>query len=286
MHRRDFAWGEKNGMVIGRVENLRVDGDSLIGTPVFDMEDDFAAKIAHKWENDFLRMCSPGIEPIETSSAPEHLLPGQVRETVTKSKLVELSIVDIGSNDDALQLYSGGTVLNLSAGAASDLLPLLNTEPEAKPAPADHTDNKKITLSMEKILLALGLAATASESDALAAITKLQTTAARVETLELASITTAVDAAIAARKITADKRDKFIALGKDAGIEHLGTALDAMAPAVKPMNLINPGSTATGGAATKAYDQMSEQELLTLSKENPDEFKRLFKAEFGVEYEG
>jgi hypothetical protein len=227
MHRRD-RWGEdRNPMVIGRVDNLRIEGDSLIGTPVFDLADEFAARIARKWDDDFLRMCSAGLEPIEFSSAPEHVAQGQTRATITKSKLIEVSVVDIGANDDALKLYEpGGKVLELAAGAASDLLPLLKAGPPVEVE--GHTDNNQINFPMKNILLALGLAATATESDALAAITKLQTDAARVETIENARIESAVDDAIKARKITADKREGFIALGKAAGFEHLATALDAI----------------------------------------------------------
>ena len=56
MHRR----GGEN-MPIGRMENLRVDGDRLIGTPVFDEKDEFAKKIASKWADGCLKMCSAGI---------------------------------------------------------------------------------------------------------------------------------------------------------------------------------------------------------------------------------
>ncbi len=284
MHRRD-RW-DVGTMVIGRVENLRVEGDSLIGTPVFDLGDKFAAEVGRKWEDDFLRMCSAGLEPIEFSSAPEHVAQGQTRATITKSKLIEVSIVDIGANDDALKLYEpDGKVITLAAGEPSDLLPLLNPDPEAKPAPeANKTDNSQINFSMERILLALGLAATASESDALAAITKLQTDAARVETIENARIEAAVDAAITARKITADKRESFIALGKAAGFDHLGVVLDAMTPVVKPLNFVNPGSGSSANAnQAQTYAQMSEESLMALRNENPEEFVRLFKAEYGVE---
>ncbi len=284
MHRRAL-YGEET-MVIGRVENIRIDGDRLIGTPVFDMADEFAAKIGRKWDDDFLRMCSAGIEIIELSSAPEHLLPGQTRETITKWKLVEVSIVDIGANDDALKLYeAGGKVLQLAAGADSDLLPLLKTEPkpETEPAPgANKNDNTQNNLSMEKILLALGLAATATEADALAAITKLQDGAKRSETLELARIEGAVDAAITANKLTADKRDNFVSLGKTAGYEHLQTALDALTPVVKPTNFINAGSgTAANPSTALEYSKMSEAQLAELKTNNPAEFARIFEAEFG-----
>ena len=104
MHQR--GWSGDRTMPIGRMENLRRDGDKLIGTPVFDDGDDFARHVREKWENGFLKMVSAGVEILATSDEAEDLLPGQKRPTVTKSKLVEVSIVDIGANDEALQLAS------------------------------------------------------------------------------------------------------------------------------------------------------------------------------------
>ena len=53
------------------------------------------------------------------------------------------------------------------------------------------------------------------------------------EQLKLAQITTAVDAAVAAKKIPADKKQHFIDMGKKLGIEDLNATLDAISPAVK-----------------------------------------------------
>lgn len=134
MHRR--SW-EPGAMPIGRVEGLRIEQDKLIGTPVFDQNDPFAKQIESKWENGFLRMVSASLEPLETSADASLILPGQSRETVTRSKLIEVSIVDIGGNDEALQLLGGdGKLLNLGAGEDAPELPLLHNHKEVeKPIP-------------------------------------------------------------------------------------------------------------------------------------------------------
>lgn len=281
MHRRDHTWANDSTMVIGRVENLRIEGDELIGKPVFDLEDEFAAKVARKWDNDFLRMCSAGLEPIEFSSSPEHVEQGQTRATITKSKLIEVSIVDIGANDDALKLYEpGGKVLTLAAGMDNDLLPLLKAEPVVD---VDEKQEKTNHYMMKNILLKLGLGEGSTEQEVIAAIEKLQIDAARSGKLELSRVEEAVDAAIVAGKMTADKREKFISLGKAAGYDHLQTALEAMAPVRKPLDLINPGAAAGSPAAKQTYSEMNEEELVKLRSENPAEFARLFKQEFGFE---
>lgn len=285
MHKRGF---EDDRTPIGRVENIRVEGDDLIGTPVFDTKDQFAAEIGRKWDENFLRMCSAGAEPVELSSAPEHLLPGQTRATVTRSKLIEVSIVDIGSNDDALQLYQpDGKLLKLAAGAESVLIPLLKLEkqPEAEtPAEAVETkdNNNQTNFTMNKILLTLGLAATANEEDAVNAITKLQETAKRADTIELARIETAVDTAIKAHKTTADKREHLVTLGKNSGFDSLQVTLDMLTPAQKPSQFINQSAAAASGATIElSYSKMSEEELKELRENNRPEYVRLFKAEFG-----
>jgi hypothetical protein len=279
MHTRGF---DGKSTPIGRVENIRVEGDELRGTPVFDMKDPFAAEIARKWEEDFIRMCSAGLEPVELSTATEYLLPGQSRATVVRSKLVEVSIADIGSNDDALQLYEpSGKILRLASGADSEIVPLLKNahSPAAEPAPEENNGNNQTLFSMNKILLTLGLPATATEDDAVNAITKLQ---GDVACIELARIEAAVDAAIEARKTTADKRDHLITLGKKAGFDTLQSTIAMLTPVQKPTQLINPaGGAASGASVELAYSDMSDEQLRKLEKENPEKFLQLFKAEFG-----
>lgn len=279
MHTRGF---DGKSTPIGRVENIRVEGDELRGTPVFDMKDPFAAEIGRKWEEDFIRMCSAGLEPVELSTATEHLLPGQSRATVVRSKLVEVSIADIGSNDDALQLYEpSGKILRLASGADSEIVPLLKNAhtPAAEPAPEENNGNNQTLFSMNKILLTLGLPATATEDDAVNAITKLQ---GDVACIELARIEAAVDAAIEARKTTADKRDHLITLGKKAGFDVLQSTIAMLTPVQKPTQLINPaGGAASSASVELAYSEMSDEQLRKLEKENPEKFMQLFKAEFG-----
>ena len=266
MHTRGF---DGKSTPIGRVENIRVEGDELRGTPVFDMKDPFAAEIARKWEEDFIRMCSAGLEPVELSTATEYLLPGQSRATVVRSKLVEVSIADIGSNDDALQLYEpSGKILRLASGADSEIVPLLKNahSPAAEPAPEENNGNNQTLFSMNKILLTLGLPATATEDDAVNAITKLQGDVARIETLELSRIEAAV---------------VFLA-SKKAGFDVLQSTIAMLTPVQKPTQLINPaGGAASSASVELAYSEMSDEQLRKLEKENPEKFMQLFKAEFG-----
>ena len=212
----------KRGIPIGTMNDLRVENDRLFGTPQIDGDTDEEKVIAAKWERGTLRMLSAGIEILEWSDDPQNVVQGQTRPTVTRSKLVEVSIVDVGANDDALQvrLYSGGKLLTLAQGEDNDLLPLLKPDNDDKP------QNK--IFQMNEILMLLGLPTTATEADAATAIRALKT---ENETLTLARITDAVTAAKDNRQITEAQMPKMIELGKKAGIDPLRDTVAMMTPA-------------------------------------------------------
>lgn len=80
--------------VIGRWENLRIEGTRLLADPLFDDTDELGIKIRSKVEKGFIKSASVGIEIIEAEG-----------EVVTKCILHECSVVDIPSNQNALTLY-------------------------------------------------------------------------------------------------------------------------------------------------------------------------------------
>ena len=294
MHRR--AW-DGQSMPIGKIDNLRVEDGKLIGTPVFDQNDDFARKIESKWESGFLRMASAALEPTEVNPDPALALAGQTRATVTRSKLVEVSIVDIGSNDEALQLCgSDGKVLKLAAGEDAPALPLLKLS-DSEPSPEDtageteenkNNKNKKTPAMNKEQLMLLGLPEGASDEQATAALQLMKTKADNAETLQLAAVTQCVDQAVADRKILAAQRDHYIQLGKAAGAQMLADTFKTMPAQRKPTDTLNLSHQSAPGAGgqPKTYAKLSEvpkSELLTLRKEQPAEYMRLYKAEYDVD---
>lgn len=276
MHNRPFRGTTDEVLPIGRMENLRIDGDNLIGTPIFDEKDEFAQRIAAKWDAGILKMASAGLEVIELSDDPSMLVQGQRRSTVTKSKLTEVSIVDIGANDDALALYKDGKTITLSAGDSQELdFMNINTNPKTK-------------AQMKKIALQLGLPENATEQEIAVAIAQLQKDAS--ETVQLRknaeqaakkAIETAVDEAIKLRKITADKKDHFVAIGKKVGLESLNETLQLMQPAARPTDAIHQ-ETLNAGEYTKLSD-VPVDKLETLRKDNFAEYAKLYKAEYGID---
>lgn len=270
----------KRGNVIGYVKDLRVENGEVTGELVFDEASELSIRCKKQYEVGSLRMVSVGLDPKETSAAPELLLEGQTRPTVTKSKLVEVSLVDIGANDDAIVMKNDGTTVELEKDG-SCLLPLLNNNPI----------NQK-TMNLKKIALQLGLPETADEATILAKIAELQKEAGDAVTLKadndklvLASITTLVDGAVAEKKIAAGNREHFLNLGKTIGADELKKTIDAMSPQVKLSSLVNAQTDVPAGTGNeyKTLSDVPAEELVKLREQNPAQYKALYKAEYGIE---
>jgi len=216
------------GQVIGVVKDLKRENGEITGELAFDEATELSRQCRKQWEFGSLRMVSIGFNVIETSDAPEHIAAGQRFPTVTRSQLHEVSLVDIGANNDAIRLYKDGQLITLGAGGDCPL-PRLN-----------HKPNNNPQMDIKTLALQLGLPETADEAAVNARVAELKGSKeesdrmrAENERLKLAQITTAVDAAVAARKIPADKKQHFIDMGTKLGIEDLNATLDAISPTVK-----------------------------------------------------
>lgn len=156
------GWGAQiEPLPIGKWENIRIEDKKLLADLVFDEDDEFAVKLKKKVEKRIINMASAGLRVIATSEDSAVLLKGQTRPTVIKSLLAEASLVDIGSNRNALRLQDEfGEEINLSDSGSNHLLPLLN-----------DTKNQNENMDFqEQVALAVNLSANASEADILKAI--------------------------------------------------------------------------------------------------------------------
>lgn len=272
----------ERGNVIGFVKDLKVEDGEVTGELVFDEATELSKRCKKQYEFGSLRMVSVGIDILELSDANEHLVQGQTRPTVTKSKLFEVSLVDIGSNDDAIVLKKNGTVINLGKDGEC-LLPLLNNKPQ-----------KSKDMDQKIIALQLGLPETADETAISTKIAELKASKDNEEklrkeneTLQLGRITSVVEKAIAEKRIGADKKQQFVELGKKVGVEDLEKTFEAMSPQVKLSAVIgHQGGAST--ATTATYKKLSEvplDKLEEMREKQPEEYKRLYKAEYGMECE-
>ncbi len=273
----------QRGQVIGCVKDLRVDGDEVTGELVFDEATELSQRCKKQYEFGSLKMVSVGIDILELSEDPKLLVQGQTSPTIAKSKLFEVSLVDIGANDDAIVLQKDGKRIELGKDGGVEL-PLLHNI---------NNNQKTKTMDQEKLALQLGLPKDADEATITAKLTKLQADNAEAETLRqerdtlrAARIETLVNAAIAEKKIGEDKKQQFLDLGKKVGAEVLKQTFDAMSPQVKLSNLVSGGGASGAGSAEyKKLSDVPTDKLAELKEKNPAQYKKLYKAEYGFECE-
>lgn len=272
----------QRGTVIGYVKDLKKENGELTGEPVFDEATELSQRCKKQYEFGSLRMVSAGLEIVETSAAGEHLAGGQTRPTVTKSKLNEVSLVDIGSNDDAIVLTRDGKVITLGKDAGCDL-PLLNN--------INNKNSKEMEL--KELAVQLGLAEAATEAEVNAKLAALKQ--AGEENLKLqqenaallaARISASVDRAIAEKRIGEDKKEHFVELGKKIGVEDLDKTFAAMSPQVKLSAILTHQGAPSGvDNGWKKLSDVPGDKLAELRAKDLQLYKQLYAAEYGIECE-
>lgn len=285
MHKRTSRWNDDNTLPIGIWENIRVENGKLLADPKFDEGDEFAVKIKNKVEGGFLKMASIGFEPIELSDDPKFLVKGQTRSTVTKCDLLEASIVDIGSNKNALKLYKDGSLVELSADTLNTIIPELLTQ----------NSNKQ----MKQLAVLLSLALDATEDQMTAAvkdlITKNQTHASELSAKDLEisnlktklddinklKVKTLLDNAILAKKFTEAERATYQKLC-DSDFDLAVKVIGDMKGVDKVVDTINKQS---GDTKNLSWDDLhKEGKLESLKAGNLPQFKQLYFDKFGKEH--
>jgi hypothetical protein len=272
----------ERGQIIGLLKDLKVEGKEITAEPVFDEASELSQRCKKQYEFGSLRMSSIGIDILEMSHDKELLSEGQTRPTITKSRLFEVSLVDIGANSNALVLRKDGRQITLGQDGENPLPQLINN------------NNKKKEMDIKTLALQLGLPETADEATVNAKLAELQAAKAEAdkfrkenEELQLAQITAAVEAAVSAKKISEDKKAQFVELGKKVGLEVLNATFEAMAPQMKLSETLNPTQPTAKQEATE-YKKLSEvpaDKIMQLRTNNPEQYRQLFKAEYGFDCE-
>ena len=271
----------ERGNVVGYVNDLKVENDEITGELMFDCASEQSERCQKQFEFGSLRMVSAGLEIIETSEDPAMLVPGQTRPTITKSRLFEVSVADVGANEDAIVLEKDGKRIMLSKDGTCGL-PLIT-----------HNNNQSNKEMEQKVIaLQLGLPETATENEINAKLAQLkalqqenETLKAEKQTLAEARIAQLVDTAIAEKRLDAQHKEQFVKLGGQIGAEELEKTLQAMKPQVKLSAMLGHQGSAPGSASEKTYTKLSEvpaDELVKLRADNVEEYKRLYEAEYGI----
>lgn len=278
MHERD-GYSNKGSEVIGRCTRLYKEGTTLIAEVEFDEQDEFAKKIAGKVERGYIRMASMFAEIKEVSTQPQHILEGQVYETVTACKLVEISIVDIGGNDNALKLSKDGKPFQLKK----------------------IVTNTSNNMDIKVIALALGMGENTKEEAVLSALHNLKTDKEKAEAevvalkktiseTRTAEATTLVDKAISLglipevlkesqlKQFEADFDGQKAVLSKLVADKEAENTQQGKANTVREV-VLGAGAKPTG-TANENFDYLQKynpERLRAIRDKEPEEYARLAK---------
>ena len=241
--------------VIGRWDNVRIDGGRLLGDADFDLDDELGARVSKKVEKGYLKGASLGIiikRMTDTGSGT----------VVTSAEVMEASIVSIPSDADAIVLYDEErNIVNLEAVKNK----LNNISKQKK------MDEPKVTE-----LTAQVTTLTADVANRDARIAELE---AKVQAFEKQRIETLVNNAIAAKKIGADEKETYAALAaKDyKAVEKILSGMQGVAGRV--VTQLETGKTTTA----LSWDELDKAgKLAALKANNPEEYRRLYNERFGV----
>ena len=282
----DSHWNN-NHSVIGRWEAFENKEGLLSGLPVFDVDDENAAKIAGKVERDFIRGCSMGIT---FNHADLKYVAGQL--ILEKCELYEVSIVAVPSNANSIHLYhQDGKTLMTDEEVQKLCLSATPTEPEKEfttPKNPENENMSKIKLTAVAALILGFTADTEMESAELsakivgldaekkAAELKLSAKLEAEEASKLTAVNLQVDNAVTAGQISAEKKDQFVNLGI-ANPELLTSTL-ASIPVKKTFaaTIKNTDGTESEVKTAEDFQKLSLEAQLSFKSTQPDQYKKLF----------
>ncbi|NDW10459.1 HK97 family phage prohead protease [Dysgonomonas sp. 520] len=89
---------------VGKWKKLRVEGQELKGTVEFDRNDEDAVKLYWKYKDGYMNAVSLHVLPLEESDEQDMLLPGQKYSTLVKSEMLEISLVTVPGQKNAVKL--------------------------------------------------------------------------------------------------------------------------------------------------------------------------------------
>lgn len=117
---------------VGRWENVRVENGELRGSCVFDPNDEEAVKLYWKYRDGYMNAVSLHIRPLEESDDASVLVEGQKYPTVTKSELIEVSLVTVPGQKNAVKL--------MNEDGSDYILGILTTGDGEEPEPGKNND--------------------------------------------------------------------------------------------------------------------------------------------------
>ena len=254
--------------VIGRWKNIQVKDGKLTAEPEFDTEDQLAKQIAGKVERGFLNAVSMGIK-----FHPEDVKVIDGVPTLTRSELMEASIVAVPSNSASVRLYDDGQGKWLDETEVKELS--LTFQPKHTPMTIKLSESTRKLLGVEQTELDQSLLE-AKIAELAAAKSKAEKEVERLlkerEEARLQAIRSKVDEAIASGKINAELREEFIQLG--VSNEQLFNKLLDKSVVTNLSGMVQK-PTEKMPKTMEEFQAMSLQEQLAFKKAHPDKYIEL-----------
>ena len=254
--------------VIGRWENVRIENNRLIASPVFDKEDVLGKEICRKVENNFLRGASIGIIPVKLGFIDDEYVMEQCEQ-------VEASIVSIPADSGAVKLYNE-KLEELSFDQVKTNFNFNNTNQFTKMA-------ETVLKLSQKTVESLNLTADYTPKDVELAVAEkdreIEKLKADLKANRKQTQTDYLNAAVKAGKISETERLAFEKMADKGVFEDVKAMIDAKAetPTATLSGMVQK-TNQTAGRETWDYLKWMKEDPKGLSKikaENPKEFERL-----------
>lgn len=295
MHKRPEGKNKDEILPIGNIVEIALKDGKLTGKLAFDETDEFALSLYEKVENGTLRMVSAGLLPLTWSKDNN----GEV--WLETSTLFEVSLVDIGSNAEAIavtlyqkekdkfitlsytEIYNTNLKPNYDMKIiqlnAPDVLPLLKLADSATPAEVQAAINGLVTLAAKSTEQAKTIVTLTTDRDSYK--TKFDDAEKLTKSKEVIAL---VDKAVAAGKIVEGDKEQYIKLGT-ADFKTTEAVLKGMTPSKSVKDQLNADGTPAEDFAKLSWPELESKNLLvTLKADNLPLFKQKFKAQFKTEY--
>lgn len=265
--------------IIGKANNLRIEGSLLIASIEFDTEDPLGKEVQRKAEKGFLRGVSPGFYIDEMEWGDEFAL-------VSSWELLEISLVSIPSNRGAVKLYSrDGVPLDAESEAQHIEQLKAKTDTMSKTNQPNPTPSDAVTLSAEA-LQALALSTTATSAELSSAIVALSAECTqlkqKLQAQEDAERDALITAAVQDGRIKEADRDTYKKLYA-SDKELCKSVLASMTPATSLSAQVHQSSKGSSHYETLSWDELDKRNMLaSLKRDNPELFTKKYKERFGT----
>lgn len=242
--------------VIGRWDNVRVEGNTLLADAVFDVDTEKGKDVAGRVERGFLKGCSMGLHVIKFIEYDDECV-------AEESELVEASICAVPSDSNALRLYDNNNkVITYEEMKLAFNNPLNNKESmkeNEKPEQASRVEELQRQLQ---------------ERD-----TKIATLTADIAAMKKANVDSFLSAAVKDGKISETEKESFAKLC-EKDFDSVKSIIDARTPkasaSLKEMSVQHtPTSSDREGWTYLEWMKKDPKGLQKMKSENPSEFARL-----------